>query len=182
MDLIRFRTMFPRFLPTDIIDIIYYLLGQRTPTCNIMSEYISSISSHFKKLREDNNNLPNTSHFRRSNDEYDFNTSVDTLWNATFWWHFPRFLTKNARLHDLTRAEVDLTIAYHRLQQTICDSKIEKCTVGNAQTMAIEGKREWHKGHISDLQDHLSERAKLVCLEMVAFEREFMPHREQQHH
>ena len=176
MDLIRFRTMFPQFLPTDIIDIIYYLMGQRTPTCKIMSKYISSISTHFKKMREYCNNSPTTSYFRRSNDESGFNTSVDTLWNATFWWNFPKFLTKNADLRKLTRAEVDLTIAYHQLQQTICDSKIEKCTERNAQTMAIEEKREWHKGHISDLQDHLSERAKLECLKIVMFEREFMPH------
>jgi hypothetical protein len=173
MDLIHFRTMFPRFLPFDIIDIIYYLIGRRAPTYEIMSEYILSISSHFKKMREGSST---TSYFYRSNDEYDFNASVDTLWNATFWWHFPKFLNRNAELHKLTRAEVDLTIAYHQLQQTICDSKIKKSTAQNEMTMAIEEKREWHEGHISDLQDHLSQRAKNACLEMVVFEDEFALH------
>jgi hypothetical protein len=171
MDLIHFRTLFPRFLPTDIIDSIYYLLGQRTPTCNIMSKYILSISSHFKKMREYSNNSSPTSYFRKSNDNYDFNTSTDTLWNATFWWHLPKFLTRTAELNNLTRVEVDLTIAYHQLQQTLCGAKIEKST----DPYAIETMREWHKGHILDLQDNLSERAKTECLEIDRFERGTTP-------
>jgi len=172
MDLTHFRTLFPRFLPTDIIDVIYYLVGQRTPTCKIMANHISSISSHFKKIREYSNNSPPTSYFRRCNDDCDFNRSTDTLWNATFWWHLPKFLTRTAELSKLTRTEVDLTIAYHQLQQTICDSKLDKSTERNAMTTAMEGKLEWHKGFIIDLQDHLSERAKMACLEIDRFERE----------
>ena len=171
MDIVQFRTLFPRFLPTDIIDIVYYLAGQRTPTCEIMMKYISSISSHFKKMREYSDNSPPTSYFRRSNDNYGFDHSTDTLWNATFWWHFPKFLTKHARLHNSTRVEIDLTIAYHQLQQMICHLKMKKSTEQTAVT-AIEAMCEWHKGHIIDLQDILSERAKLACLEIDRFERE----------
>jgi hypothetical protein len=122
-------------------------------------------------MREYSNNSATTSYFRRSNDNYGFDLSTDTLWNATFWWHFPKFLTKNARHHNLTQAEVDLTIAYHQLQQMICDIKMEKTTNLNAMA-SIEDMREWHKRHIIDLQDDLSERAKNACLEIDRFERD----------
>ena len=169
MDIVYFRTLFPGSMPTDVINMIYYFLGIQTPSCKIISEHIHSISTDLRRMR-DNHKTPSSKSYRSvSETHYGFDDSIDTLWNALFWWHFPKFLSKNGQEKTLTRAETDLTIAYHQLLQALCKNKILNAT--HSQT-AMDGIISWHQMHITDLQDHISEKAKADCLEIDRIEKE----------
>jgi len=170
MDIVHFRKLFPGVIPTDVINMIYYFLGIQTPTCKIMSKYIQDVSMDLQRMRDNHKTSPSKSSYRSASEtHYGFNNSIDTLWNALFWWHFPKFLSKNGQEKTLTRAETDLSIAYHQLLQALCKNKITKAA--HSQT-AMDGVMAWHQMHIADLQERISEKAKMECLEIDRFERE----------
>jgi hypothetical protein len=121
-------------------------------------------------MRDNHKTSPSKSSYRSvSETHYGFNNSIDTLWNALFWWHFPKFLSKNGQEKTLTRAETDLSIAYHQLLQALCKNKL--LNAAHSQT-AMDGVMAWHQMHIADLQERISEKAKMECLEIDRFERE----------
>lgn len=172
MDIVHFRKLFPGSMPIDVINMIYYFLGTQTPTCKIMSKYIQDVSMNLRRMRDNRTNTaPSKSSYRSGSSvtHYGFNDSIDTLWNALFWWHFPKFLSKNGQEKTLTRAETDLSIAYHQLLQALCKNKLLNAT--HSQT-AMDGIMAWHQMHIADLQERISEKAKIECLEIDRFERE----------
>ena len=169
MDIVYFRTLFHGSMPTDVINMIYYFLGIQTPSCKIMSKHIHSISTDLRRMRDDRATAPSKSYRSVSETHYGFNDSIDTLWNASFWWHFPKFLSKNGQEKVLTKAETDLSIAYHQLLQVLCKNKILNAT--HSQT-AMDGIVSWHQMHIADLQERISEKAKAECLEIDRVEKE----------
>lgn len=170
MDIVHFRNWFPGFVPIDVINMIYYFLGIQTPSCKTIAAHIQKVSATLQIARGDRNKIASSKSYRGGSvTHYGFDDSIDTLWNGLFWWHFPQFLSKNGQEKTLTRAELDLSIAYHQLLQALCKNKIKNAS--DSQLM-LDNILPWHQMRITDLQDRISERAKAECLEIDRVEKE----------
>lgn len=113
--------LLPDNIPYEIQDMIYYYIGISTPSANIIRNhaYKEKRKTTTKRLR----------------------FAQMTLWSLRFQWKSPTYAYKSMK--ELTKAETDLRIAYHRLQQDLCLHQM--IDVNPLTRFMLNNMIEWHK-------------------------------------